>query len=71
MATNSNNFGRTYWIYELNQIINLNVFLPMRQSFFYFSGAEKFFLANRIRISACFTWTDNSDLTHVISPRTG
>ena len=31
---------------------------------------EKFFLAHRIRISACFTWTDNSYLTHVISPRT-
>ena len=29
------------------------------------------FLAYRIRISACFTWTDNSYLTHVISPRTG
>ena len=24
------------------------------------------FLAYRIRISACFTWTDNSYLTHVI-----
>ena len=29
------------------------------------------FLAYRIRISACFTWTDNSYLTHVISPRAG
>ena len=29
------------------------------------------FLAYRIRISACFTWTDNSYLTHVISPKTG
>ena len=36
-----------------------------------FSGAGKFFLAYRIRKSVCFTWTDNSDLTHVISPRTG
>ena len=30
-----------------------------------------FFLAYRIKISTCFTWTDNSYLTHVISPRTG
>ena len=28
------------------------------------------FLEYRIRIPACFTWTDNSYLTHVISPRT-
>ena len=28
-------------------------------------------LAHRIRISACFTWTDNFYLTHVISPGTG
>ena len=28
-------------------------------------------LAHQIRISACFTWTDDSYLTHVISPRTG
>ena len=30
-----------------------------------------FLLAYQIRISACFTWTDNSYLFHVISPRTG
>ena len=29
------------------------------------------FLAYRIRISACFTWTDNSYLTLVVSPRAG
>ena len=29
------------------------------------------FLAYWIRISACFTWTDNSYLTHVISSRIG
>ena len=28
-------------------------------------------LAYQIRIPACCTWTDNSYLTHVISPRTG
>ena len=39
-------------------------FLPMRQSFFCFSGgAGKFFLAHRIRISA-FYLTDNSFLTY-------
>ena len=32
----------------------------MRQNLFYSSGAGKFFLAYRIRISACFTRTDNS-----------
>ena len=32
---------------------------------------DSFFLAYRIRVSAYFTWTDNSYLTHVISPRTG
>ena len=32
---------------------------------------DSFFLAYRIRVSACFTWTDSSYLTHVISPRTG
>ena len=32
---------------------------------------RKRFLAYRIRISACFTWTDNSYLTHVISPGAG
>ena len=36
-----------------------------------FIGAGKFFLAYRIRMSACFTWTDSSYLTHIISPRTG
>ena len=30
-----------------------------------------FFLAYRIMISACFIWTDNSYLTHVISPKIG
>ena len=34
----------------------------MRQSLFYLSGAGKFFLAHRIRISMCFTWTDDSYL---------
>ena len=29
---------------------------------------NKNFLAYRIRISTCFTWTDNSYLTHVFSP---
>ena len=36
-----------------------------------FSGAGKFFLAYRIRISTFFTWTYKSYLTHVISPRAG
>ena len=36
-----------------------------------FSGARKPFLAYRLRMSACFTWIDNSYLTNVISPRTG
>ena len=31
----------------------------------------KQFLEYQIRISACFTWTDNSYLTYVISARTG
>ena len=31
----------------------------------------KKFLVQRIRISARFTWTDNSYLIHVITPRTG
>ena len=33
--------------------------------------SNKWFLAYRIRISTCFTWTDNSYLTHVISPGAG
>ena len=32
---------------------------------------NKFFLTHQIRISACFTCTYKSYLTHVISPRTG
>ena len=37
--------------------------------FFIFSDAGKFFLAHRIKISPCFTWTDKSYLTLVILPR--
>ena len=34
------------------------------------TNVEEYFLAHRIRVSACFTWTDSSYLNHVISPRT-
>ena len=53
-------------------LVSVNTFfLPMRWNCSIFSGAGKFFFAYRMRISACFTWTDNSYLTHVISPKTG
>ena len=34
-------------------------------------AARNTILAYQIRISTCFTWTDNSYLTHVISPGAG
>ena len=49
----------------LSQRICLDTFLIFSLQF------SSYFLAYRIRKSTCFTWTDNSYLTHVISPGAG